>query len=186
MLACKRGHERCAEVLVSMGAEIYMVDRRGRTARDTATRRNHFGLLRWLTTQAQVSRVQECHARQRAIHLIEMRRAYQEGRLVLNSTDSFMQTLVTAIQSTIPKGEQPLFTQRALTYSNVEKMRSFRSIISDFGQAHPAGQPTIEHIKKLITEQDIRELTPVYRKDDRLSKKFPGYEEWQWPLILYK
>ena len=51
MLACKRGHEKCAEVLVSMGAEIYMRDRRLRTARDTALKRQHHSLLCLLDTQ---------------------------------------------------------------------------------------------------------------------------------------
>lgn len=51
MLACKRGHERVVEVLVSRGAEIYMRDCRARTARDTAIRRHHLKLLKYLNTQ---------------------------------------------------------------------------------------------------------------------------------------
>lgn len=42
------------QVLVAMGAEIYMRDKRGRTAKDTATRRNHFRLLTFLDTQVRV------------------------------------------------------------------------------------------------------------------------------------
>jgi len=85
MLACKRGHERCAEVLVSMGAEIYMRDRRFRTARDTATRRNHYGLLRWLDTQVQVRRVQEARGQQRAAYLEELRQAFLKDAACLPS-----------------------------------------------------------------------------------------------------
>ena len=42
------------QVLVAMGAEIFMRDRRGRTAKDTATRRSHFRLLVWLDTQVMI------------------------------------------------------------------------------------------------------------------------------------
>ena len=101
MLACKRGHEKCAEVLVAMGAEIFMRDRRLRTARDTATRRNHLALLRWLDTQVQVRQVQEARYRVRKKLLESLRIISEEGKLKLSDVISCLQSLYITAKHTL-------------------------------------------------------------------------------------
>jgi len=83
MLACKRGHEKVVEVLVSMGAELYIRDSRRRCARDTAEKRHHYDLLRWLDTQVQVASIQEYRSKQRHFQFKELKRAYERGSLRL-------------------------------------------------------------------------------------------------------
>ena len=101
MLACKRGHEKCAEVLVAMGAEIFMRDRRLRTARDTATRRNHLALLRWLDTQVQVRQVQEARYRVRKKLLESLRIISDERKLKLSDIISCLQSLYITAKHTL-------------------------------------------------------------------------------------
>ncbi|CAM9991766.1 unnamed protein product, partial [Sphacelaria rigidula] len=48
MLACKRGHEDVVRVLLTAGAELHQKDSRGRTARDTASKRHHETILAML------------------------------------------------------------------------------------------------------------------------------------------
>ena len=87
------------EVLVSMGAEIFMRDCRGRTARDTATRRQHITLLRYLDTQVQVRKVEERQRQLRTEVLLELRVAHQKGLLVLNATETMVETLIASVRA---------------------------------------------------------------------------------------
>jgi hypothetical protein len=100
MLACKRGHEKCAELLVSMGAENYMRDKRSRTAKDTATRRNHIGLLSWLDTQVQVRKVQESRHQYRSALIINIRKAFLRRKLSLSVIDQGIMDIYKAVHRT--------------------------------------------------------------------------------------
>jgi len=54
MLACKRQHEGVVAVLLTAGAEMFIQDSRGRTARDTASKRNNKKILDLLQGKEQV------------------------------------------------------------------------------------------------------------------------------------
>lgn len=82
MLACKRGHEKVVEALVSMGAEIYMRDNRNRTAADTAIRRNHHNVLAYLNNQEQVRRYQTHVRAERREMITRFRSLRMQGKLV--------------------------------------------------------------------------------------------------------
>lgn len=58
MLACKRGHEEVVRVLLTAGAELHQKDSRGRTARDTASKRNHDKILAMLNPAKQMRLMQ--------------------------------------------------------------------------------------------------------------------------------
>lgn len=58
MLACKRGHEEVVRVLLTAGAELHQKDSRGRTARDTASKRSHETILAMLNPSKQMRLMQ--------------------------------------------------------------------------------------------------------------------------------
>lgn len=58
MLACKRGHEEVVRVLLTAGAELHQKDSRGRTARDTASKRSHDTILAMLHPSKQMRLMQ--------------------------------------------------------------------------------------------------------------------------------
>lgn len=58
MLACKRGHEEVVRVLLTAGAELHQKDSRGRTARDTASKRSHETILAMLHPSKQMRLMQ--------------------------------------------------------------------------------------------------------------------------------
>lgn len=58
MLACKRGHEDVVRVLLTAGAELHQKDSRGRTARDTASKRHHETILAMLHPAKQMRLMQ--------------------------------------------------------------------------------------------------------------------------------
>lgn len=58
MLACKRGHEEVVRVLLTAGAELHQKDSRGRTARDTASKRHHESILAMLHAAKQIRLMQ--------------------------------------------------------------------------------------------------------------------------------
>lgn len=176
MLACKRGHEKCAEVLVSMGAEIYMRDRRYRTARDTATRRNHISLLCWLDTQLQIRKIQDSRQKTRAQLIIDLRKFYLNGKLRLSESELFVQELVGAI----------------------ENSNDGQTVVALF-ESFKLGDPSLPFKSKAL-EITIREINKVvsneYASSTSLLPKFPfssapakhakGFIDWQWPALLFK
>jgi ankyrin repeat protein len=85
MLACKRGNENVVEVLVSMGAEIYIKDGRERTARDTAIRKNHQFLLKWLDTNVQREKMRDYEQSTRLSLFRQIEEAYSKGTLRISN-----------------------------------------------------------------------------------------------------
>lgn len=61
MLACKRGHEEVVRVLLTAGAELHQKDSRGRTAKDTASKRSHETILAMLHPSKQMRLMQVRH-----------------------------------------------------------------------------------------------------------------------------
>ena len=58
MLACKRQHEAVVSVLLTAGAEMFVTDSRGRTARDTAQKRHNKNITAMLKSSRQVRLMQ--------------------------------------------------------------------------------------------------------------------------------
>lgn len=99
MLACKRGNEKVVEVLVSMGAELYIRDSKQRCARDTAEKRRHLSLLRWLDTQVQIKKIQEYRSKQRLHQLQQLRMVYYLGKLRVNANILRAMTALTEMEN---------------------------------------------------------------------------------------
>jgi ankyrin repeat protein len=69
MLACKRQHVSVVEALLIAGAEMFIKDSRGRTARDTALKRNNKDILNMLQSRRQV-RLMQTEVRSQRTHLL--------------------------------------------------------------------------------------------------------------------
>lgn len=82
MLACKRQHEAVVDVLVTAGAEMFVQDSRGRTARDTAQKRNNKNIIAMLQSCQQV-RLMQVEARKERNHLmVKLYELYNRKRWV--------------------------------------------------------------------------------------------------------
>lgn len=203
MLACKRGHEKCAEVLVSMGAEIYMRDRRFRTAKDTATRRNHYGLLCWLDTQVQVSRIQEGRQKDRAKYIAELRKLHNLGKAHLNPTIMLLNDLTKAIK----KSKIQSFLDLKSTEWSTNLTTKQKNLILQFSGLSntPVQNPpqTLENPLAIVTrtpeqaidliaglyskevnDNTISQALPVYPHSAKLNPRVPDCPDWTWALMF--
>ena len=152
-------------MLVYLGAEIYMRDCRGRTARETATRRQHLSLLRWLDTQVQIRRIQEQQRRHRMMLLQRLREAQLDGKLRLAPDEQRVDALVRTMRRNMGL--------------------KCGSCSSSSASRVPAGAcdyaPAAEKIASLLRplKSGVKDETPA-----PLRPRQPGYADWQWPLLL--
>jgi ankyrin repeat protein len=184
MLACKRGHEKCAEVLVSMGAEIFMRDRRYRTAKDTATRRNHIGLLCWLDTQVQVRKIQEFRHKVRCQLIVELRNAYLHGKLQLSGAEQFVDSLVKGMKfsenAALVRDDEDasiLKTYNEFTSGSLDMIYSARSVES-----------TLKEVESVVLRKygTVSASVPNLPYAQKPAPKSPNFADWQWASLLYK
>lgn len=184
MLACKRGHEKCAEALVSMGAEIYMRDRRFRTARDTATRRNHIGLLIWLDTQVQVRKIQEFRHKVRAQLITELRNAYMKGTLQLSGSEQFIDNLVRGMQLSL----NPAQIRRQEDIEAAQLYADFKNGNPDLAYVPRSTESTIKEIENVVFRSYpmVAANVPVLPYAQKPAPKCPNFADWMWASLLYK
>ncbi len=201
MLACKRGHEKCAEVLVSMGAEIFMRDRRFRTARDTATRRNHLALLCWLDTQVQVKQIQQFRQKIRENQIKQLRIAYNQGTLQLPAAEAFLESVIEGARRQALGGVREhgvsLFI-RTRDQRNVEAFEQFKnsnsSPVTINGQASVAPftarnlEFALKEIDSAVNRKYLasRSNVPNIPKAASAAPKAADYADWLWPILLLR
>jgi ankyrin repeat protein len=80
MLACKRGHAEVVQVLLTAGCELSIRDSRGRTARDTAKRRQNFALMQLLDPDVQLHLMQMSIRKVRNLEMLKLWTLLQQER----------------------------------------------------------------------------------------------------------
>jgi ankyrin repeat protein len=80
MLACKRGHAEVVQVLLTAGCELSIRDSRGRTARDTAKRRQNFALMQLLNPDVQLHLMQMSIRKVRNLEMLKLWTLLQQER----------------------------------------------------------------------------------------------------------
>ena len=198
MLACKRGHDKVVEVLVSMGAEIFMRDCRGRTARDTATRRQHLNLLPWLDTQVQVRRLQEKYRMIRTILLNNMQLKHQSGKLRLIEEEQRTAVLVDTVRLSQrdPFATKPFLSCTSLfPTSQHHHMNSntAATALATVGlnaynldtEDSPAMALVLEVFAPSPSPSPSSADNGLGSSTDMMLKPKPvAYADWMWPLLL--
>jgi ankyrin repeat protein len=192
MLACKRGHERCVEVLVTMGAEIFLRDRHFCSAKDTAMKRNHLHLLPLLDTQFQVRRIQEIKHRQRSLLIVDLRRAYLQGRLQLVETELSVHNLIEATRvTTIDKlrAQTSLFKLEA-AQKTIEAFHANQGFILRSGTlVSKDSKSAMQFIQNSVSQSHHESLIskiPSFPSSLIPAKKVSDYADWQWVSLLYR
>jgi hypothetical protein len=196
MLACKRGHEKVVSVLVAMGAEIFMRDCRARTARDTAIRRQHTELLHYLSTQVQISCIQEQLRDERTELLGRMRVACLSGRLQFTRDTAIVESLVTTFRrANIPDG--PLSAEAAFNLASIALSTAREALRRHSDSSPNHSTATVTGIEKVLSSGGAvsicRNIVTALRVSrscavppaGMMSRRL-GYNDWQWPFILMR
>lgn len=211
MLACKRGHQKCVSELVGMGAEIHILDGRDRSAKDTALKRHHVGLLCLLSTQVQIRKIQESRRHVRAALLGEMRSAYQRGLLRFSPPEQIALALLEEVKrqaaversagaanDSIVAASSKAFTAMRPGSSGIPLDHPVQSAVAR-GLAWPASSTIVANSTAgLAIDALSPEIQAAFETIKALAtspqREFPsimhfqrrGVYDWQWPFLLYR
>ena len=206
MLACKRGHEDCAQILVSMGAEICMLDKRERTAKETAARRQHMGVIRWLDTQVQIQQTRLRRHTDRQQLLAFFRKQHLKNKLVLNFAElevyylcsafnnPYLQIRCTSLADSeiqIIRTDEKSFTQEQSAHINqdFEYLRNFVQESPIVRIKSKNMKRTIQNLKLPTMNADDyknKEKLETINPEAKLSARGASFADFLWPTLLMR